>query len=398
MQADNLRHWDIFCTVVDNYGDIGVTWRLARQVAGEYGIKVRLWVDDLNSFAHILPELNPALVSQHFGGVEVIHWQSPLPRAWQPGEVLIEAFACDLPSEVLTSLPELAKVPKWINLDYLSAESWIDDCHGLSSPALKGVKKTFFFPGFTPKSGGLICEQSLFSERDAWQAKPEHAMAHLAKMGLSDIGTDDYLISLFSYETQALPALLELWQQSERRVQLLVPKGRSLGCIAPLLEQFNQDSGPKVDWQDPASWQAGQSFSRGALKVQILPMTDQDGYDRLLWSCDFNIVRGEDSFLRAQWAAKPFIWHIYQQEEQAHLVKLDAFMARYCDNLPPLVAQTWRALNTAFNCDQGAQASQSWLALNSAMPTLMQHAKKWPAEAINEADLANRLVLMAKNG
>ncbi|WP_187492385.1 elongation factor P maturation arginine rhamnosyltransferase EarP, partial [Pantoea agglomerans] len=22
--------WDIFCTVVDNYGDIGVTWRLAR--------------------------------------------------------------------------------------------------------------------------------------------------------------------------------------------------------------------------------------------------------------------------------------------------------------------------------------------------------------------------------
>ncbi len=80
MQADNLRHWDIFCTVVDNYGDIGVTWRLARQLACEYGIKVRLWVDDLNSFTHILPELNPALVSQHFGGVEVIHWLSPLPE------------------------------------------------------------------------------------------------------------------------------------------------------------------------------------------------------------------------------------------------------------------------------------------------------------------------------
>ena len=24
--------WDIFCSVVDNFGDIGVTWRLARQL------------------------------------------------------------------------------------------------------------------------------------------------------------------------------------------------------------------------------------------------------------------------------------------------------------------------------------------------------------------------------
>ncbi len=38
---------DIFCAVVDNYGDIGVCWRLARQLAHEHGMTVRLWVDDL---------------------------------------------------------------------------------------------------------------------------------------------------------------------------------------------------------------------------------------------------------------------------------------------------------------------------------------------------------------
>ena len=45
--------WDIFCTVVDNYGDIGVCWRLARQLAAEHGFAVRLWVDDLASFARL---------------------------------------------------------------------------------------------------------------------------------------------------------------------------------------------------------------------------------------------------------------------------------------------------------------------------------------------------------
>ncbi|MGL5468497.1 MAG: elongation factor P maturation arginine rhamnosyltransferase EarP, partial [Shewanella sp.] len=72
--SSNASHWDIFCTVVDNYGDIGVTWRLAKQLVNEYHIPIILWVDDLNSFSHILPTLNPKLVSQCFNGVIINHW------------------------------------------------------------------------------------------------------------------------------------------------------------------------------------------------------------------------------------------------------------------------------------------------------------------------------------
>ncbi|MBY0444112.1 MAG: elongation factor P maturation arginine rhamnosyltransferase EarP, partial [Burkholderiales bacterium] len=42
---NNTVRWDIFCRVIDNYGDIGVCWRLARQLSFEHGFAVRLMVD-----------------------------------------------------------------------------------------------------------------------------------------------------------------------------------------------------------------------------------------------------------------------------------------------------------------------------------------------------------------
>ncbi|MEO7887531.1 MAG: elongation factor P maturation arginine rhamnosyltransferase EarP, partial [Polaromonas sp.] len=42
--------WDIFCKVIDNFGDIGVCWRLAADLASR-GHKVRLWVDDASALA-----------------------------------------------------------------------------------------------------------------------------------------------------------------------------------------------------------------------------------------------------------------------------------------------------------------------------------------------------------
>ncbi|MGL4614475.1 MAG: elongation factor P maturation arginine rhamnosyltransferase EarP, partial [Shewanella sp.] len=83
--SSNASHWDIFCTVVDNYGDIGVTWRLAKQLVNEYQLPITLWVDDLNSFSHILPTLKPNLLSQCFNGVTINHWTTPLAVPFQPG-------------------------------------------------------------------------------------------------------------------------------------------------------------------------------------------------------------------------------------------------------------------------------------------------------------------------
>ncbi|MCL1089439.1 elongation factor P maturation arginine rhamnosyltransferase EarP [Shewanella profunda] len=383
------NHWDIFCTVVDNYGDIGVTWRLAKQLAHEYQIPVNLWVDDLNSFSHILPSLDPLLASQSFNGVNILHWRTPLVIEFVAGEVLIEAFACELPATVKNQLLHLQQldpklVPIWLNLEYLSAEDWVEGCHGLPSLQADRLKKFFYFPGFTAKTGGLICEQNLFTERDAWQADPSNKLQLFNTLGLTGIESQDTVVSIFSYETEALSALCELWQQSEQKIHALIPKGRSLNSLIHLLPC------------DIDNLVAGQQINHGNLTLHILPMTDQQGFDRLLWSCDVNIVRGEDSFLRAQWAAKPFIWHIYPQEDDYHLVKLEAFIQLYCDNLPPEIAQTWTKLNLAFNQGLQSAVKTHWQNLNPVDLPLLQHAKQWPIDAINAADLATRLVQFVK--
>ncbi|MCZ4338098.1 elongation factor P maturation arginine rhamnosyltransferase EarP [Shewanella colwelliana] len=384
------QHWDIFCAVVDNYGDIGVTWRLAKQLSAEYQLTIHLWVDDLASFSHILPALDPSSPQQMFNGVTILKWDQPLSIGYTPGAVLIEAFACELPRELFEQIENCRQrdtfiPPLWLNLEYLSAEPWIEGCHGLPSLQNSGLKKYFYFPGFTKKTGGLICEHALASERDQWQSDPQYRQQLFAQLGLEGISDTDKVISVFSYETQALASLCQQWSQSDRKIHALIPKGRSLNCLAPIL-------GAELE-----AVQVGQAIRYGALTIHILPMTDQDGYDRLLWSCDFNIVRGEDSFLRAQWAAKPFIWHIYPQEEDYHLIKLDAFMQVYCNNLSPEIASTWQALNLAFNQGDTKRVITHWERLNLVNLPLQQHAKQWPIDALIDADLARRLVQFVKN-
>ncbi|ABZ76803.1 conserved hypothetical protein [Shewanella halifaxensis HAW-EB4] len=389
------ERWDIFCAVVDNYGDIGVTWRLAKQLSAEQPIAITLWVDDLKSFSHILPALDPELVSQVHFGVTINQWSTPLAIAYQTGNVLIEAFACELPEQVKTSLIAMqqaskldssaAKPPLWLNLEYLSAESWVEGCHGLPSMQASGLKKYFYFPGFTAKTGGLICENKLFEKRDAWQLNLQNRQDLFASLGLSGIEPIDKVVSVFSYETKALLALCETWQDSEQTIHALFPKGRSLNSLQSILPCSIEELS------------AGMQIKLGNLVIHILPMTDQEGYDKLLWSCDFNIVRGEDSFLRAQWAAKPFIWHIYAQEDDYHLIKLDAFMQLYCNNLPPELAKSWKVLNLAFNNEQQELTASHWQKINLVDLPLLQHAKQWPIDAINDVDLVSRLVQFVKN-
>ncbi|QYK06940.1 elongation factor P maturation arginine rhamnosyltransferase EarP [Shewanella zhangzhouensis] len=384
MTSPHSNHWDIFCAVVDNYGDIGVTWRLSKQLALEYQLAIVLWVDDLKSFAHILPTLDPTLSSQTLEGVTINQWNTPLNVDYTPGAVLIEAFACELPEPVKATAKSAPTPPLWLNLEYLSAEDWVDGCHGLPSFQGGGINKYFYMPGFSAASGGLICERTLFDERDAWQADSANKLNLFKSLGLSGIEKDDKVVSLFSYETLALEGLCALWSASSSPVHLLVPKGRSLSSLASYL--------PK----SPADVTPGERFCHGALSIHILPMTDQAGYDRLLWSADFNIVRGEDSFLRAQWAGRPFIWHIYQQEEDYHLVKLEAFMRLYCDNLAPEIADCWKNLNLAFNQQQADAVQQHWQNIESFASPLLAHAKQWPIDALKTTDLATRLVQFVK--
>lgn len=366
--------WEIFCKVVDNYGDIGVCWRLARALAAGAGFSVRLWVDDWAAFARLCPDLAGADGEVRRGGIEVRRWTDPFPEV-EPAAVVIEAFACDLPDVHLRAMAGQPLAPVWINLEYLSAEGWVAGCHRLASPhpALPLVKH-FFFPGFDADTGGLIREAGLLAERDAFRAGDGRA-AWFAAQGMALPSPDTLVVSLFAYEQPALAELVAAWAQGERPVLLLVPEGRVLGDLAAAVG---------MDGLAP-----GARLQRGQLALAVLPFTDQAGYDRLLWACDLNFVRGEDSFVRAQWAAHPFVWQIYLQDGDAHVDKLDAFVARWCAGLEAPAAAALRRFWSAWNGAGGIAAA--WPDFAAALPALAAHARDWCGRLAAQDDLVMRL-------
>jgi uncharacterized repeat protein (TIGR03837 family) len=295
MQSGQL--WDIFCTVIDNHGDLGVCWRLTRQLR-DAGQRVRLWVDDASALSWMAP------TAHQEQGIEVLPWadasQASTLQSLPPADVWVEAFGCDIPETfVVQGVATRTQQPAWINLEYLSAENWVNRMHGLPSPIMsgpaKGWTKKFFYPGFTEGTGGLLRETDLLArqqsfDRAAW--RQQHA-PHLAPSGL--------LISLFCYEPAALPQLLA--QLVGTPHHLLVTPGRPLAAVQQALQGMTVQP----------YWSA-------------LPYTDQNGFDDMLWACDLNFVRGEDSLVRALWAGQPFIWHIYPQDDNAHHAKLEAFL------------------------------------------------------------------------
>ena len=373
--------WEIFCQVVDNFGDIGVCWRLARDLARREQGAVRLWVDDWAVLARICPAaagVDPAMGGT-VDGVEVRQW-TPAFVASVPGEIVIEAFACELPPAQLEAMAAQAVAPVWINLEYLSAEDWVAGCHGLASPHPRlALVKHFFFPGFDANTGGLLREPELLARRDSFVTQPQGRAAWRAARGLPVAEDDGLVVSLFAYEQAAVRALLRAWEQSARPVHVLVPVSRILPDVAAAL--------------DCATLEVGARIERGALCVHVLPFTDQDGYDALLWACDLNFVRGEDSFVRAQWAARPFVWQIYPQADAAHHDKLEAFLVRYLQGLPvaeaDALARFWRAWNGC--APDRASPAAAWPAFAAALPALDLHARRWCDAQAALPDLATAL-------
>ncbi|MCF4994936.1 elongation factor P maturation arginine rhamnosyltransferase EarP [Pseudomonas syringae] len=366
--------WDIFCTVVDNFGDIGVTWRLARQLVTEHALTVRLWVDDLRAFERLCPEIDIDLDEQWQQGVEVRHWLSE----WQPTDaagVVIAAFACQLPTPYMDAMAARQTPPLWMNLDYLSAEDWVIGCHGLPSVKYKTVQKFFFFPGFQPGTGGLLRERGLLERRQRFQQDPAAQRQFLQHLGIEP-APGAQLISLFAYENPGLASWLDVLAADTTSTHLLVPEGRILGDVAR--------------WLGVETLMAGDIHTSQTLTVQVLPFVRQDQYDQLLWCCDFNAVRGEDSFVRAQWAGRPMLWHIYQQDEDIHLDKLDAFLALYSRELSPAAAEAMNGLWHAWSA--GQPIGEHWLAARRHWPELQNNAQRWCLEQALQADLAAALV------
>jgi uncharacterized repeat protein (TIGR03837 family) len=295
--------WDLFCRVIDNLGDAGVCWRLAAAL-GRRGQSVRLWIDQPAPLAWMAPQGAP--------GVTVLPWVDPAPDL-EPGAVVVEAFGCDPPPAFVARMAARTPAPVWINLEYLSAEAYVERSHGLPSPQFSGpgagLNKWFFYPGFTPATGGVQQDDHTGTEAEV------RAWVRQKGWGAAD---GERTVMLFCYDNPALPGLLQAL--ADRPTHLLVPPGpsqaqmRALAC-APA-------------WPSTLRWTA-------------LPHLPQADFDRLLASADLNLVRGEDSFVRAQVCGHgPFLWQIYPQDDGAHAAKLDAFLDRYLAAVPATGAAT----------------------------------------------------------
>jgi uncharacterized repeat protein (TIGR03837 family) len=366
------QRWDIFCAVVDNFGDAGVCWRLARQLVGEHGLAVTLWVDQPALLARLWPALSAEADSQQVAGVTVRRWAEPLLA--EPAAVVIEAFGCQLPASYREAMARQPRPPVWLNLEYLSAEAWVSDCHGLPSPQPGGLTKFFFFPGFDQRSGGLLREAGLLARRRAFDAAAQRDF--LARIGVEPV--PGRRLSLFAYENPAVAPLLSQLAGGDEPWLVLVPEGRVSAEVAR--------------WLGVQPLAIGATARRGAATVAALPFLSQTDYDLLLWSCDLNAVRGEDSFVRAQWAEAPLLWQIYPQEGGAHWHKLEAFLARYADESGPaaLLAEANRRWN------RGEAMAELWPLLRADWDALQAHARQWAGRLAQQPDLACALVDFAQ--
>jgi uncharacterized repeat protein (TIGR03837 family) len=340
--------WDIFCTVIDNFGDIATCWRLARLLTHEHGQAVRLWIDDLATMQRLVPATRLELAGQRIDGIEVRHWCPDFPPV-QPAAVVIEAFGCTLPEGYVAAMRKLR--PLWINLEYFSAEDWVAGCHGLPSMQRDGQVKYFFFPGIQPGTGGLLRERGLLAARDAFLADPTLRARWCESWGMPAPVEGGLVLSLFTYEHPALPVMLRELAEAPCPVTVYVPQGRTLNSVR---EAFPE-----------CTLAPGTSMIEGRLHLHLIPFLPQAEYDRLLWLCDLNFVRGEESLTRAIWSGRPFIWHVYPTEDGAHLDKLHAFLRVYAGPSPQdcePFASMMRAWNSG-GLNPGEEAPSWWTSL-----------------------------------
>jgi len=356
-QSPPLLRWDIFCRVIDNLGDAGVCLRLAADLASR-GLQVCLYIDQ----PAVLKQLMHNTAYSKYLSVRLWPEYTESFSASDVADVVIEAFACDPPTAYIRAMAQSAKPPVWINLEYLSAEAWVKESHGLPSPHPRyALTKYFFFPGFTPGTGGLLREPGLIDRLDT---------AHIENKDTA------LRIFLFGYPQPKISEWLDrLAAQAEPTLLAIVP--------CPAQQQVD-------DW-------LATHTDTNQLTIAHQPFVPQAEFDALLASYDFLFVRGEDSFVRAQWAAKPLVWQIYPQEEAIHLVKLKAFYDHYLDQGVLTAKQRsiyWQfvsAWNNGNASSNDAVLASTWPKLVEIYPLLLENARVWRNQLLKQRDLVSQL-------
>jgi uncharacterized repeat protein (TIGR03837 family) len=382
--------WDLFCRVVDNFGDVGIAWRLACQLAADASRSIRLYVDGLDSLARIEPRVDAQRDRQSLDEIDIVRWPSPISETLsiEVATIVVELLGCGLPPAYVDAMAvHMRSDPLtrlvWIDFEHLSAERWVADFHRRPSPHPHlPLVKHFFYPGFEADTGGLLLEPGLMGQDGSTIDDAAVREALWRRLSVEAPRNGEKRLSLFAYPDAPVDALLRvLAEDRSSRWSVLVPMGVATEAIASF---FDGDAGA-----------IGRARERGSLTVSTIPFVDQADYDRLLHVCDINFVRGEDSFVRAQAAGKPFVWQIYRQAEGAHEEKLVAFELLYEATLDPGNAAINRAFWHAWNAASGSvfvdaveDAARAWLKI---LPVFRAHALVWKGHIEAMPPLIERL-------
>ncbi len=302
----------VLCKVVDNFGDIGVVFRLCRALSElKKNLEIRLVVSNLDSFAKISKGIDSTKTFQEFRGWKVFDWNDNAlckkEFSKNPPEFILECFQCGRPEwlEELLFSPQFNLNVQIVNVEYLTAESWADDFHLLKSGTRSAkIKKINFMPGFTKKTGGLILDKNFMRCLSEKKFALNLVKQNLDKKILSEDFSDSFKILIFSYPKNfdfLASAIKEF--SFLKKIIVFVASGAGADSAKISLKKF------KVDFV-------------------CLPFMQQEVWDAFLSLMDFSFVRGEDSFSRCCLFGNPFIWNIYPQEEEFHIVKLNAFLQK----------------------------------------------------------------------
>lgn len=295
-----FRGIDIFCTVIDNFGDAGVVYRLAKELkSAEEDKEIRIFLNRYDEFAAINPKIDISKNKQIIDGIVYILRENKELKDITPADVIIEAFGCDIEEEYLNKIDKKTLL---LNLEYLSAENWVEEYHKMQSfTPNPNIKKYFFMPGFTEKTGGLIINSD--KKESSHEILKEYYRGSIEN---KKIGT------IFSYEHNFENLIENILNLEEQFILIIMgEKSQESFKISMDKEFIKLDNG---------------YFKKGNLEILFMPFVTQEKYDEIISVTDFNFVRGEESLARAALSGKPFIWHSYLQEDTVHLQKVEAFL------------------------------------------------------------------------
>ena len=314
----------VLCKVVDNFGDIGVDWRLAKKLKNiNPENTINLICDNLLSFKKICDRVDEKLPFQKLEGINLYDWKafdfcygefSGLKNSRL--QVILECFQCGRPDwmEKILFDDELNHTVQIIMIDYLSAEDYAESFHKLQSLTRRGrVKKINFMPGFTAKTGGLIIDEG-------WEKLPERKA--------------EGNILFFTYARN--------WQPVVKAIRgAEACSGKKILCAAGAGQESFVEA-----WKNYAA--AENDFLEERLIV--LPFMNQTDWDDMMKKSSFLFIRGEETLSRACLSGIPFIWHAYPQSDEYQLVKVNALLSR---------------MKPYFNDEEFSELSAAWQAFNS---------------------------------